>query len=91
MDHIAHKVDGKKTFKIPTNIVSRYIPQKAENVPQDGLQPGQGSHEVNETKMGNAGKHTVLKIKQPNQSDIEVKFSKNKKKRPRLMIVKRLN
>lgn len=30
--------------------------------------------------MSNAGKHTVVKIKQPNQSDIEVKFSKNKSK-----------
>ena len=80
VDHIAHKIEGKKTFKIPSNIVSRYIPQKAESVQQDGGQPNQSGHEVNDTKVGNTGKQTVLKIKQPNQSDIEVKFSKNKSK-----------
>lgn len=80
VDHIAHKVEGKQTSKIPSNVVARYIPQRAENVQQDAAQPHQSGHEVNETKMSNAGKHTVVKIKQPNQSDIEVKFSKNKSK-----------
>ena len=80
VDQIAHKTEDKRSFKIKGDVVGSQTAEKADNAHQDGGVLYQGDHEVDGAKMAKAAKHSVLKIRPPNQSDIEVKFSKNKSK-----------
>lgn len=77
VDHIAHRAEAKRTLKQAGERPGRDRSEKDEVRQQESAPQSAGEYHVRDA---GAAKQAFLKIKPPNQRDIEVKFTKNKAK-----------